>query len=151
MLNFNSGERWWPGTRSRCSVQKAHLPLAMQPKPGTKGRSSMSTWSRRPKNSSSPGNWAALRADWGKGCTVVEVPLQTQVTRSERKLRTSNLWLHGLVFQRVPWNGTQKQMEIVVVAPPYYMWNCDCCFCKCLLGNIQISACHWGLKAPIWM
>lgn len=154
MLEFNSGERWWPGTCSRCSVQKAHLLLAMQPKPSTKSRSSMCMCklSRRPKNSSSPGNWVSLQADWGEGSTVVEVSLQRQATRSW--VQIEDFWPlgPGVGFSRGPrkWNS-EKQMEIVVVAPPYYIWNCDCYFSKCLLENIQASACHWGLKAPIWM
>lgn len=55
-------------------------------------------------------------------------------------------------FSRGPrkWDS-EKQMEIVIVAPPYYIWNCDYYFSKCLLENIQVSACHWGLKVPIWM
>lgn len=150
MLEFNSGERWWPGTCSRCSVQTAHLLLAMQPEPCTKGRSSTCTCklSRRPNSSSSSGNWASLQADWGKGCTVMEVSLHTHATRSE--CSWGLLTMVGVSQGPMKWDS-EKQMEIVVVAPPYYSWNCDCCFSKCLLENIQMSACHWGLKAPIWM
>lgn len=149
MLEFNSGERWWPGTCGRCSVQKAHLLLAMQPQPSAESRSSMCTCklSQRPKNSSSSGNWALLQADWGKGCTGREVSLHRQATRSAN-------W--GLLATRsMDWCPTtwdwEKQMEMACVAPLYYMWNCDCCFSKCLLENIWMSVCPWGLKTPIWV
>lgn len=84
----------------------------------------------------------------GKGCTVVEVSAHAG---DQEAVQTEDLWVHGLVFQGVSRSGSQKQMEMVVVAPPYCIWNCDCCFSKCLLENIHVSACHWGLKAPIWM
>lgn len=147
MLEFNSGEGWWPVTCSRCSVQNTHLPLVVQPKPSTKGRSAMCTCKmsrRQKKNSSSLGNWASLQANWGKGSTG-------------RQLGMSANW--GLVttgsmgwFFKGPrkWDS-EKQMEVVIVAPTYYIRKCDCYFSVCLWDNVQESACHWGLKAPIWM
>lgn len=147
MLEFNSRERWWPVTCSRCSVQNTHLPLAMQPKPSTKGRSPMCTYKMggRPKNSSSLGSWVSLQADLGKGSTA----------GNHEWVPAEDFWLlvpNWVGFSRDPrkWDS-EKQMEVVIVVHPYYIWNCDCYFSKSLLDNIQESACHWGLKAPIWM
>lgn len=77
--------------------------------------------------------------------------LHRQAARRECEPRAPDCWACGFVFQGVPGNETQKSSCQPTPPSPTlcYIWNRDCYLSKCLLENIQTSACHRGSRPPL--
>lgn len=146
MLEFNNRERWWPSTGSRCSVQYNQSPA---PKVGL--QCVRTSWAEDLKIAAPLGTEFCFRlVRQGQHCRR---GLSAQAG-NQKRVKIEDFWpldpLAGFSRGSRKWDS-EKKMEIVVVAPPYSIWNCDCYSCKCLLENVQVSAGVWGWKAPIWM
>lgn len=79
------------------------------------------------------------------------VGLSAQASNQECKLRASDHWVHGLVFQGIPGNGAQKITGGSYCGTSILYMRVWLILFKYLLLNSPASLCHWGLKVPFWI